>query len=118
MLLRHYSEDRVRKEHDHDHNENVKKQLVPWAQQQFYRCSTIFSTFLWRPLHDYDVKVPKCDVSWGTRTYDERISLSAFLHLEKVLKNSISGEIAFIWKIGRVEIDAIKFEGMQIIFFS
>ena len=33
-----------------DDNNNVKKQLVLWPKQQ------LFSTFLLRPLHDYDVK--------------------------------------------------------------
>jgi len=54
----------------------------------------------------------------GDENIRRRISLSASLNLEKVLKNSTSGEIAFIWKIERVQIDVIKFEGMQINFFS
>ena len=52
----------------------------------------------------------------GDEKIRRRISLSAFLNPEKVLKNSTLGEIAFIWKTERVEIDAIKFEGMQINF--
>ena len=52
----------------------------------------------------------------GDEKIRRRISLSAFLNLEKVLKNSTLGEIAFIWKTERVQIDAIKFEGMQINF--
>ena len=52
----------------------------------------------------------------GDEKIRRRISLSAFLNLEKVLKNSSLGEIAFIWKTERVQIDAIKFEGMQINF--
>ena len=53
----------------------------------------------------------------GDEKIRRRISLSAFLNLEKVLKNSSLGEIAFIWKTERVQIDAIKFEGMQILIF-
>ena len=41
-----------------DDKENVKKQLVLWAKQQLYTCITLFGTFPWRPLHDYDVKPP------------------------------------------------------------
>ena len=52
----------------------------------------------------------------GDEKIRRRISLSAFLNLEKVLKNSSLGEIAFIWKTERVQIDAIKFEGMKINF--
>ena len=40
---------------DDDDNNNVKKQLVLWPQQ-LCTCITLFSTFLWSPLHDYDVK--------------------------------------------------------------
>ena len=79
-------EDRVREDHDHDDNENVKKQLVLWAQQQFCTCTTIFSTFLWRPLHDYDVKLPKCNVSWGTRRYDDEFLFQPFWTWRKYLR--------------------------------
>ena len=38
-------------------NDNVKKQLVFWAKQQLCACMTLFSAFLSRPLHNYDVLV-------------------------------------------------------------
>ena len=38
----------------------------------------------------------------------------AFFYLDKVIKNSTPGEIAYIWQIERVQIDAIKFERTQI----
>ena len=41
-----------------------------------------------------------------------------FLNLNKILKNSTPGEIAYIWQIERVQIDAIKFEKTQIEFFQ
>ena len=41
---------------DDDDNNNVKNQLVLWPKQQLCTCITLFSTFLLRPLHDYDVK--------------------------------------------------------------
>ena len=42
---------------DDDDNNNVKKQLVLWEKQLLCTCITLFSTFLWRPLHDYDVNL-------------------------------------------------------------
>ena len=50
---------------DDDNNNNVIKQLVLWAKQQLCTCITLFSTFLWRPLHDYDVKPPKATFYGG-----------------------------------------------------
>ena len=39
---------------------------------------------------------------------------SFFFYLDKVIKNSTPGEIAYIWQIERDQIDAIKFERTQI----
>lgn len=39
---------------------------------------------------------------------------SFFFYLDKVIKNSTLGEIAYIWQIERDQIDAIKFERSQI----
>ena len=36
------------------------------------------------------------------------------LNLNKIFKNSTPGKVACIWHIERVQIDAIKFERMQI----
>ena len=44
--------------HDDEDNDNVQKQLVLWAKQQLCMCITPFSTFLWRPLHEYEEKSP------------------------------------------------------------
>ena len=35
-----------------------QKKMVLWAKQLLCTIITPFSTFLWRPLHDYDVKPP------------------------------------------------------------
>ena len=51
-------------DHDHDDN-NVKKQLVLWAKQLLCTCITLFSTFLRRPLHEYDVKPPSATFYGG-----------------------------------------------------
>ena len=40
------------------------------------------------------------------------------MNLNKILKNSTPGEIAYIWQIERAQIDAIKFEKTQIEFFE
>ena len=85
------------------------KQLCP--------CITLFGTYPWHPLHDYDVKPPECDVLWRTGAYHDKFS-SLFLNLDKVLKNQTPGVIAFIWQIESVEIDAIKFERTQIHFLG
>ena len=44
------------KDDDDDNNNNIKKKLVLRAKQLLYTCIMLFSKFLWRPLHDYDVK--------------------------------------------------------------
>ena len=41
-----------------------------------------------------------------------------FLNLDKVLKNSTPEEIVYIWQIKWVQMDAAKFEGKHIYFFS
>ena len=38
--------------------------------------------------------------------------------MDKALKNSTPGKVAYIWRIERFQIDAIKFERTQIHFFS
>ena len=86
----------------------IKTTALPWI--------TLFSTFLWRPLHDYDVN-SQCDVLWRTWTYDERCSF-LYLNMDIALKNSTPGKDAYIWRIERFQIDAIKFEKTQIHFFG
>ena len=84
--------------YEHDHNDNFKKQLVLWAKQQLCMCITLFSPLLWRPLNDYDLKLPNatCYRGHGHMT-----------------TNSTPGKVACIWHIERVQIDAIKFERAQ-----
>ena len=40
------------------------------------------------------------------------------MNMDKALKNSIQGKVAYIWQIEWLQIDVIKFERMQIHFFS
>ena len=67
-----------------------KKKLVLRAKQLLCSCITLFSKFLWRPLHDYDVKAYQCDVQWRTWKYYDKFSL-LYLNMDKALKNSTSG---------------------------
>ena len=41
-----------------------------------------------------------------------------FLNLSKILNNSTPGKVACIWHIEQIQIDAIKFERMQIHFLA
>ena len=50
-------------------------------------------------------------------TYDDKFSF-LFLNLNKILKNSTPGKVAYLWHIERVQIEAIKFERTQILFFT
>ena len=52
-------------DHDDEDNNSVKKQLFLCAKQLLCTCITLFSTFLWRPLHDYDVKPPSATFHGG-----------------------------------------------------
>ena len=47
------------------------------------------------------------DVLWRTWTNDDKSSL-LYLNMDKALKNSALGKIAYIWRIERYQIDAIK----------
>ena len=50
-------------------------------------------------------------------TYDDKLSF-LYLNMDKVVKNSTPRKLAYIWRIVRFQIDAIKFERTQIQFFS
>ena len=104
---------------DDDDNDSVKKQLVLWAKQHPCTCITCFSTFLWCPLYDFDVKPSSaCDVLWRTWTYGDKFSFLLVLKLDKVRENWTPEEIACIWQIERVQMDAIKFGRTQIHFLA
>ena len=80
-------------------------------------CITLSNTFLWRPLHDYDVKPPNLLFYGGRGHNDDKVSVIV-LNLNKIFKNSTPGKVACIWHIERVQIDTIKFERMQTNFFT
>ena len=43
----------------------LQQQLVLWAKRLLCTWITLFGTFLWRPLHDYDVKPPNATFYGG-----------------------------------------------------
>ena len=59
----------------------------------------------------------QCDVLWKTWPYDDKFSF-LYMNMDKALKNSTQGKVAYIWQIEWLQIDVIKFERMQIHFFS
>ena len=54
---------------------------------------------------------------WRAWTYDHKLSF-LYLNMDKVVKNSTPRKLAYIWRIVRFQIDAIKFERTQIHLFS
>ena len=91
-------------------DDDAKKKLVLLAKQQL---CTFFSTFLWRPLQDYYVKPPNATF-YGGGGHTTTHFLLLYLNMEKALKNSTAGEVAYIWRIERFQMDAIRFERIQI----
>ena len=57
----------------------------------------------------------QCEVLWRRWTWDDKFSLLS-LNMDKALKNSTPGKVAYIWRIEQFQIYAIKFEKTQIIF--
>ena len=62
-------------------------------------------------------EISQCDVLWRTWTYDDKFSF-LYLNVDKAINNSSPGKVAYIWRIERFQIDAIKFKRTQIHFFS
>ena len=102
---------------NYDDNENVKKQLFLWAKQLFCTCITLFSTFLWRPLHEYDVKPPNA-TSYGGRGHTTANFPFFIKTWIKPLKIQLQEKLHIFWRIERFQIDAIKFERTQINFLG
>ena len=91
-------------------NCNVKKQLVLWAKQELCTCITLFSTFLWGPLHHYYVKPSKCGILWTSWMYEDNF-FPLFLNLDKFLKNSTPGKITYMYidKLRGIRLERNKF---------
>ena len=92
-----------------DDNDSVKKN---WFYQQ-NNCSArasrflVHSNYLWRPLHDYDVQPPNATFQRGRGHWQWQIFL--YLNMDKSLKNSTPGKVAYIWRTERFQIDAMEF---------
>ena len=56
----------------------------------------------------------QCAVLWRTWTYDDKLSF-LYLNMDKVVKNSSPGKLAYICRNMRFQIHAIKFERKQIL---
>ena len=61
---------------------SVKKQLVLCPKHQLCTYITLFSTFLWRPLHDYGLKPPNATLYGGRRhtTINFPFSISTWIN--------------------------------------
>ena len=96
-----------------------KKKGLMIKTTALHACITLLSTFLWCPLHAYEVKPPThlMHYIWRTWTYDDELSFP-FSNLNKILKNSYPGKFTCIWHIERVQIDTIMFERTKIHFLS
>ena len=77
-----------------------------------------FSTFLWRPLHDYDVKPPNLTFYGGCGHKTTNFPSSFWTWRTEIRKNSTPGKVACIWHIERVQIGALEFERTQILFLT
>ena len=101
-----------------DDNNIVEKQLVLRAKQQL--CTRRASRFL---VHFFDVHCTTTTWNLPMRRFMEDVDILRqfsllYLNMAKALKNSTPGKVAYIWRIERFQIDAIKFERTQIHFFS
>ena len=93
-------------DHDDDDN-NVKKN---WFYEQ-NNCSAHFLD-----VHcTSTTETSQCDVLWRTWSYYNNFSL-LYLNMDKALKNSTPGKVAYIWRIERYQIVAIKLKGLKFIF--
>ena len=79
-----------------------------YEKKQLYASITLFSTFLWQ-FHWMTLRwnPQMWLVFWRTWTHNDEFSF-LFLNLDKVLKNSIPGQVTCIRHIEEVQIDTIK----------
>ena len=88
----------------------MSKTTALHVQHAFLYISMTFTARLRR-------ETSQCDVLRRTWTCYDKSSL-LYLNMDKALKNSTPGKVAYIWRIERFQIDAIKFERTQINFLS
>ena len=93
-----------------------KKKGLMIKTTALHACITLLSTFLWCPLHAYEVKPPTHLMHYGGRGHTT--TNFPFSNLNKILKNWNPGKFTCIWHIERVQIDTIMFERPKIHFLS
>ena len=76
-----------------DDNANVKTQLALWPKQQLCTCITLFGTFLWRPLHDFNVKPPKATFYRGRGHTTKNFPFFIWTWIKPLRINSSKGNL-------------------------
>ena len=100
--------------HDEDNN-SVKKTIVFMCKTTALHVHHAFQYISLTSTARLRREASLCDVSWGTWKYDDKFSF-LYLNMDKALKNLTPGKVAYICRIERFQIDAIKIERTQIHF--
>ena len=103
--------------YDDNHNNNFQKTIGLMIKSTALHVITLFRTFLWHPLHDYNMKPPNLTFYRG-HGHTTMNFPSSFWTWIKSFKDSTLGKVTCIWHIERVQIGAIKFERTQIHCFN
>ena len=95
------------------------RDLKQRRQQNNCACSARASRFL---VHFFDVHYTTMTWNLPLRRFMKDVDIlrqifSSLFEQDKALKNSTPGKVAYIWRIERFQIDAIKFETTKIHFF-
>ena len=100
--------------HDEDNN-SVKKTIVFMCKTTALHQHNAFQYISLTSTARLRREASLCDVSWRTWKYDDKFSFR-YLNMDKALKNLTPGKVAYICRIKRFQIDAIKIERTQIHF--
>ena len=82
--------------YDDHHNDDVKKTIGLMIKTIALHVYYAFSTFLWRPLHDYDVKSPNLTFYGGCGHKTTNFPSSFWTWRTEIRKNSTPGKLACI----------------------
>ena len=107
----------------HDKTRQLRQRRRQQQQQRQKTIGFMSKTTAPHVHHAFDVhcttttwNLPIINLVWRTWTYYDKFSLR-YLNMDKAL-DSTPGNVAYIWRIERFQIAAIKFERTQIHFFS
>ena len=100
--------------HDEDNN-SVKKTIVFMCKTTALHVHHAFQYISLTSTARLRREASLCDVSWRTWKYEDKFSFR-YLNMDKALKNLTPGKVAYICRIKRFQIDAIKIERTQIHF--